>query len=155
MPEIAHLRERLATLGLPALAEEGTVMHIHEHLDIFVHGKQVPVPADIGVSERERFISPIHTHDEKAIIHVESPTKETFTLGQFFDIWGVQFKENCIADSCADATSTLRVYSNGKEVAGDPRTLVLEPRQEIVVTFGTKAEEPASIASSYVFDMGL
>src|SRR3972149_321082 len=28
-PELAHLRERLNIIGLPALAEEGTALHVH------------------------------------------------------------------------------------------------------------------------------
>ncbi|HEU4655301.1 MAG TPA: hypothetical protein VFS47_15035, partial [Steroidobacteraceae bacterium] len=30
----------------------------------------------------------LHTHDNSGILHVEAPEPATFTLGQFFDIWG-------------------------------------------------------------------
>jgi len=45
----AQLRARLGLLGLPALSREGTAMHLHQHLDVFVHGRRVPVPAGIGI----------------------------------------------------------------------------------------------------------
>jgi hypothetical protein len=32
--------------------------------------------------------SPLHTHDTSGIIHVESPTVRSFTLGEFVDLWG-------------------------------------------------------------------
>src|SRR5581483_8345176 len=87
--ELGNLRERLHAENLPALAEEGTVLHIHQHLDLFIDGQSVPVPSGIGIQEAQGFISPIHTHDLSGIIHVESPFAADFTLGQFFDIWGV------------------------------------------------------------------
>src|SRR5882762_9830551 len=50
-PEIANLRERLQVLGLPALNMEGSTLHIHQHLDMFIHGTSTPVSAGIGISE--------------------------------------------------------------------------------------------------------
>src|SRR5258706_14849562 len=41
---IADLANRLQVLGLPALSQEGNVLHIHQHLDLFVDGKAVTVP---------------------------------------------------------------------------------------------------------------
>jgi len=151
--EIDHLKERLADIGLPALAEEGTVLHIHQHLDIFIHGKSVPVAAGIGINELAGFISPIHVHDDTGIIHVESPTIQTYTLGQFFDIWGVAFSANSIGGYTNDASSTLQVYVNGSKFNGDPRTLALAAHQEIVITYGTAEEQPV-IPSSFDFPAG-
>jgi hypothetical protein len=47
------------------------------------------------------------------------------------------------------------VYSNGKLVSGDPRALPLPEDEEIVVTYGAKAELPKPIPSSYPFPAGL
>src|SRR5712692_9611110 len=44
-----HLRERLRALGLPALPVEGKALHTHEHLDLYLNGTHVAVPADIGI----------------------------------------------------------------------------------------------------------
>src|SRR5258706_9780292 len=49
-PEFAHLRDRLDAIGLPALSAEGSVLHIHQHIDIFVHGEPVSVPSYIGIN---------------------------------------------------------------------------------------------------------
>ena len=62
-PEIAHLHERLQALDLPELNAEGSALHIHQHLDIFVYGKPIAVPAGIGIHEGMGFITDVHTHD--------------------------------------------------------------------------------------------
>lgn len=150
-----HLRERLAAIKLPALSAEGQALHIHQHLDIFVHGSAVTVPANIGVHETvPAYISPLHVHDNTSIIHVESPTVETFTLGQFFDVWGVRLTATCIGGYCSDDANSLQLYVNGKKYEGDPRTLELAPHQELVLTFGTASEVPSPIPTSYVFPEG-
>jgi hypothetical protein len=152
--EISNLRARLKAINLPALTEEGNALHIHQHLDIFIDGKPVTVPKDIGINFDERFISPLHTHDRTGVIHVESDKVQDFTLGQFFDVWGVRFTQNCIGGYCAKGNEKLRVFSNGKPVSGDPRRLVLTSHQEIAVVYGS-ANPSIPIPSSYKFDEGL
>lgn len=154
-PEINNLRQRLSAIGLPALSAEGTVLHIHQHIDIFVNGKQIAIPADIGINSPAEFISPLHTHDPSGIIHVESPTVETFTLGQFFDIWGVKFTSECLGDYCSVEDRKLQVFINGQEKTGDFRSIALESHQEIVVTFGSSSELPNPIPTSYTFQAGM
>jgi hypothetical protein len=153
--ELTHLKDRLTAIGLPALSAEGTALHIHQHLDIYVHGKRIDVPAGIGIHESfPPFISPIHVHDTTGIVHVESPTVQTFTLGEFFDIWGVRLSSACLGGYCADATSSLLVYVNGAPYTGDPRALALAAHQEIVIIYGTTAELPQPIPASYSFPQG-
>lgn len=148
--ETDHLKERLSVIGLPALSKEGSIMHIHQHLDIFVDGKPVSVPAEIGMNERAGFISPVHTHEPNTIIHVESPKVQDFTLGQFFDVWGVRLTDQCMGGYCNTGDKTLKVYVNG-----NPRDIKLEDRQEITVTYGTSSELPNPIPSTYAFPVDL
>jgi hypothetical protein len=49
--EISHLSDRLNAIGFPLLRKEGTTVHMHQHLDIFIDGKPVLVPSDIGVNQ--------------------------------------------------------------------------------------------------------
>src|SRR5438105_7895941 len=44
-PEEAQLRARLSAIGLPALSAEAFVIHTHQHLDLFIEGRKVTVPA--------------------------------------------------------------------------------------------------------------
>jgi hypothetical protein len=153
--EEAHLRERLEKLGLPVLRAEALAFHIHQHLDVFVEGRRVTVPADIGINVQQQFLTVLHTHDNSGIIHVESPTERTFALGQLFDVWGVRLTSSCLGGYCTDGQSRVRVYVGGQVVGGDPRAVPLEGHDEIVVAYGTPAQLPKPIPARYPFPAGL
>jgi hypothetical protein len=152
---IAGLRARLNALGLPALAQEGTALHIHQHLDLSVDGRRVTVPAGIGIDESQGFISPLHTHDESGVIHVESPGVRTFTLGQVFAVWGLRLTPRCLGGYCAKGSKVLRVFVDGKRFSGDPRRLSLAGHEEILVVYGTRAQLPHPIPVRFGFAAGL
>lgn len=154
-PEVSQLRARLASDGLPALTSEGAAQHTHSHLDLIVDGVAVVVPADIGIDQVGGVLSPIHTHDTTGIIHVESPTVDTFTLGEFFDVWGVRFDGHCVGGACDGSGRMLTVYVNGQAVVGDPRSVVLSEAQEIVVAVGTPVQLPNPVPAAYAFPSGL
>jgi hypothetical protein len=149
-PELDRLRERLLAIGLPALEAEGTVLHTHQHLDIIVNGRPVPIPAGIGINEAQAFIAPIHTHDTTGILHVESDEVRSFTLGQVFDIWGVRFTASCLGAYCVDEGHTLRIFVNGLDMPGDPRSIELERHQEIAIVYAEKGAR-VTVPSSYRF----
>ncbi len=134
--ELVHLEERLHAIGLPALKSEGQALHTHQHLRITIRGRPTMVPARIGINEFAGFISPVHTHDTTGVVHIESPTTQPYTLGQFFDVWGVLLTAHCIGGYCDGGADSLRVLSNGVRVRGDPRRLELTEKQDIVVTYG-------------------
>lgn len=144
------LPDRLEPLGLHALTTEGQVIHTHQHLDIFVNGKPEPVPANIGIYANQ-FLTELHTHDPSGIIHVESPTRSEFDLGQFFGVWGVRLSADCIGGYCRQVTP-WSVYVNGQAYTGNPAALVLKEHQEIAFVIGTP---PKKIPSKYKFPPGL
>ncbi|MBI3647892.1 MAG: hypothetical protein HY240_03950 [Actinobacteria bacterium] len=145
------LRARLGAVGLPPLASEGNVLHIHQHLDVYVNGKKVPVPAEIGIASDGSFIAPLHTHDASGVIHVEASTQGPFTLGEFFVVWGVKLTPDCLGGYCAKGDEKLQVYVDGELATGDPRQIRLVEHQEIVVAFGTPGQLPNPIPKSYTF----
>jgi hypothetical protein len=146
-PEYAKLPDRLAPLGLNALSAEALAFHIHQHLDIFVNGKKVTVPAFIGIDDGS-FITELHTHDASGIMHVESATTKPYTLGQFISVWGVRLSKQCIGGYCATNAKPLRFYLNGKPYLGNPNNLILKNHQEIAVVYG---KAPKKIPSTYDF----
>jgi hypothetical protein len=152
---VEGLRTRLDALGLPALAAEGTTLHYHVHLDLFVNGKRVTVPAGVGIAPGGTFFSPLHTHDTTGVVHIESTQVRPFTLGEFFGVWGVPLTSRCIGGDCAARARRLSVYVDGRRLTGDPAGLILEPHQEIVITFGTSSGLSRPIPSSYAFPSGL
>jgi len=151
----ADLAQRLQAAGLPPLNPvEQTVLHIHQHLDLYVDGRKVPVPAGIGIDPAVGF-APLHTHDASGVIHVESPTVRTYTLGELFAVWGVRLTPSCLGGYCAGGGGELRLYVDGRPYHGDPAALALAPHQELVVAFGTAAQLPSPIPSAYRFSPGL
>lgn len=111
--------------------------HYHAHLDIFVHGFSYLVPAGIGIRPPD-CIYWLHTHDTSGIIHVESPENKTFTLGQFFDIWGKKFDNNQLFDFKVDNSTdkTLSIYVNGTAIKGTYRDLPILNHEDITVVYG-------------------
>lgn len=150
----ANLKARLSAIGLSALGTEGQVLHLHQHLEIFVDGRSMKVPTDIGIPQDGSFISPVHTHTPDGIIHVESPTRRDFTLGEFFDVWGVTLTQTCIGGYCNSGDATLVAYVNGHKVTGDPGLIVLGSHDEIVLIYGTPSQLPNPIPSSFRFPLG-
>jgi hypothetical protein len=143
----ATLAGRLHALGLHPLPQEGVALHIHQHLDLYVAGRRVTVPAAIGINFERQFITELHTHDTTGVIHVESPNVRQFTLGQFFGEWGVKLTSRCVGRYCAH----VRWWVNGRERRGDPASLVLRAHQEIVVAAGPP---PFQVPRSYAFPFG-
>jgi hypothetical protein len=145
-PGLDTLPDRLDAVGVNDLSTEGEVVHIHQHLDIFVNGKRMPVPANIGIYDGE-FLTELHTHDPSGIMHLESPVAEHFSLGQFFGVWGVRLNADCVGGYCRQVTPWT-VYVNGQPYSGDPATLDLKSHQEIAFVIGTP---PKQIPRSYKF----
>jgi hypothetical protein len=165
----------LSQIGYAGLTPlRGTLdRHDHVHLDVIVDGHKVTVPAGIGLAEpvdngpcpnsglgtqgdcatRHIFtaqvaISPVHTHSTSGIIHIEPDRPGVFTLGQFFDEWGVRLGSGCVGGYCSGGGKQLRVYVNGKRYSGDPRRIALTNHQEIAVVFGRRGDF-ASVPSTY------
>jgi hypothetical protein len=133
-------------------------MHIHAHLDIFIAGNPYTVPSEVGIIPKQ-CIYWMHTHDDSGIIHIESPTNRTFTLGEFFDIWGEKFDNNQIFDNIVgegggNNNNTLSVYIDGNRInnSTDYREVKINAHDEIAIVFGTS---PDLIPTTYKFPEGL
>jgi hypothetical protein len=149
-------RTRMAGLT-PELFEHLTY-HVHSHLDIFINGKPVKVPAGIGINVRDPgvksgqlpdgstayggirlcrrpCISPLHTHADLGLLHTESSTQTGNRLGQFFTEWDVRLTHRCIGGYCKP--DSILVYVNGKLYTNDPRDILLANHTEIAIIIGT------------------
>jgi hypothetical protein len=146
-PEYQFLADRLAPLDLTTLSgHNGLVEHFHAHLDIFVNGKPVKVPALVGINPGAGYLTELHTHDTRGVIHIEAQKSRDFRLGQFFAEWAVFLNSNQIG-----AYKGLKWYVDGKLQTGNPQQLVLKPHQEVAFVVG---KPPAKIPSSYAFSRG-
>jgi len=60
------LEARLSAIGLPALSAEGTELHIHQHLDLYVNGTSRSFRRRSGSSPARRWCSPLSTRTTRA-----------------------------------------------------------------------------------------
>jgi hypothetical protein len=154
--------ERTIAAGLKPERKEFLIHHAHAHLDVFVDGKPIAVPAGIGINthdpEVQRFkdpdgsvayggiqrcrkpcISPLHTHDATGVIHTESASPKPNRLGQFFAEWGVRLSDTCVGEHCG--RKPIAFYVGGKPYTRDPRAIELTDRKEIAIVIGTPPAE--------------
>ncbi len=151
VPQGTQLLNNMNQAGLAVLSAEGSLLHIHQHLDIMINGKSIEVPGNLGVGTT--FISPLHTHDSSGIVHIESPEQKDFKLGQFFKQWGIDFSSNCLGTYCSDEQNKLIVAVNGSPIE-NPAEHVLGAHEEVQIWFGPKAENPVLI-KEFKFPEGL
>jgi len=146
-PLTAGLEDRENALGLPAPSE--TIYHVHAQVKVFVNGKPMTVPNNIGIDPGKGFLSSLHTHDEKGIIHMEAVEPYPFTVGQFFTVWGVKFTPTQLGAFRAGNGLVLETYLNGKKVPTGPETKLKES-DRVVVGFG----KPGSFPKDFKLDPG-
>jgi len=147
---------RIKAAGLDILNAEGTADHYHAHLDVFVDGKPVTVPAEIGFSfsagGQPNGISALHTHDTTGIVHIEAPTAGLkYTLGQVLREWGV-LEGTDSAGAPHGGTGGWSAYVNGAKQDGPVTDVVLKAHDEVVLSFGTA---PSPLPGTYTFPAGL
>lgn len=128
--------------GISCDAQEGSRIHIHQHLVIFDHGHVVPIPPNVGQPASGRCIYWLHTHTPDGIIHIEAPKDRSFTLGDFFLVWGQPLSATQAASARAAKGQRLKVWVNGHPYAGDPRKIPLASHTDIVIEAGPPFPPP-------------
>ena len=141
--------------GVQCAPIEQLAYHIHAHLQVYVNGQPQALPAAIGLigpiyenTPYGRFYGArdcyywLHTHASDGIIHIESPTKRIYTLGNFFDEWDQPLSRSGVAGHNGKVTAFL----NGKPWTQDPRTIPLLPHASIQLDIGTPVV-PAHVIS--------
>jgi hypothetical protein len=129
--------------------------HHHVQLSLFVNGAQIALPLGTGMKNpgHHPFIYHadcfyfLHTHDQTGIIHIEPPVQKTYTLKNYFAIWGEPLSVN----GFAGYTGAVAVYINGTLQPGmDPNTIQLTPFEMITLVIG----QPPAWIPSYIFPPG-
>jgi hypothetical protein len=128
--------------GISCDAMEGNRLHIHQHLVVFDHGKEIAIPAQIGIPENKGCLYWVHTHTPDGIIHIEAPLDRTFTLADFFRIWAQPLSRTAAASAHADKGTTLKVWLDGKPYTKDPGTIPLTAHADIVIEAGPPFPKP-------------
>lgn len=123
---------------------EQTAFHIHAHLSIYVNGKQVSIPAGIGIASDNSCFYWLHTHTSDGVIHIEAPSGRSFTLGNFLDIWGDRFTQLGYP-SQLDQSAGWQVYVDGKPFAGDFRAIPLTAHSLITLAYESPGVKPDTV----------
>ena len=155
--------------GLVPEKAEFLQYHVHAHLDVFINGRPLLVPAGIGidtanpdVQTEKRLggivvaagltqpcgapcISPLHTHNLDGLLHTETKTPQPNKLGQFFTQWAVRLTPSCVGGYCKPAVP-IKIYVDGKLETGDPAQIELSNLREIAIVVGTP---PATIPREF------
>ena len=143
--------------GIEGSSREMLKVHVHAHLALFHKGQQIAIPYAIGIVRpfqvNNGFVGMgqgiywLHTHDATGVIHVESPDERTYTLGNFFDIWGQPLTPREVAG----LKDVVRAFVDGKPYTGDPRAIVLGAHTQITLEVGAPFVPPPT----YAFPPGL
>jgi hypothetical protein len=103
---------------------------------IFDHGKAVDIPRNVGQPAARPCIYWLHTHTPDGVIHIEAPKDRSFTLADFFMVWGQPLSRTVAASARAAKGAPLKVWVNGEPFTGDPRSIALKPHTDIVIEAG-------------------
>jgi hypothetical protein len=142
--------------GITCQASEQVLFHIHAHLTIFVRGAARQVPPGIGIAPpyqveatpRGAFVGGaacfmwLHTHAADGIIHTESPVQRTYTLGDFFDLWGQPLNRRQVGPAHGRVTALF----DGQVFTGSPRQIPLLAHAQIQLEVGRPLLAPVRIA---------
>jgi hypothetical protein len=71
-----------------------------------------------------------------------------YSLGDFFDVWGVRLTRRCLGGYCTGQGKQLRAMVDGEPIAGNPRAIKLADKQRILLVYGTAAQIRAATRSS-------
>jgi hypothetical protein len=118
------------------------VMRAHSHLAIMMDNKSITVPSQIGIEKPlwkyhalDKYgapgmpmqgmvmpaMAPIYTTDNSGLINIGSVVNRNYTLGEFFQIWGLDLNGK-----------TVKSAVDGKPVP-DFKNIVLRDKQMIVL----------------------
>ena len=141
--------------GIECQGAEQVLFHIHAHLTVFVDGTARRVPYGIGIPGAQ--VSPtrvgpfvgagtcfywLHTHAADGIVHIESPVKRTYTLGNFFDLWG----QTLSSTEVGPARGTVTALYNGQVFRRNPRDIPLTRHAQIQLEVGRPLIAPVAIS---------
>jgi hypothetical protein len=132
--------------GIECGSSEQLAYHIHAHLAVYANGAARTPPGGIGIPGSQvvqtaqgpeaaggQCIYWLHTHAPDGVIHVESPTKRIYTLGDFFAEWHQPLSATRVAGASGKVTAVV----NGKPWTKSPAAIPLDPHAVIQLSVGS------------------
>jgi hypothetical protein len=136
------------------------VFHVHVHLTAFVDGEQRAIPAGVGVWPKigpenyrpspigpqfgetaDNCLSWLSTRYADGLVHVESSEERSFTLGDFFAVWGQPLGPDRVGPAEGEVTAIV----NREVWTGDPADIPLNAHDQISLQVGKPLVDPSRI----------
>jgi len=141
--------------------------HIHAALTLYRDGRRVMLPANIGIpistaidqNGQNYCLYWLHTHEfdhAAGIIHIESPSPQTYTLGRFFDIWRATARWDAdgglgasVDGSFVEALrkakmGAIHAYEDGRPYTASYRSITLTAHKLITIEIGVPIKQPTA-----------
>ena len=126
----------------PALSQcvdhDNAAMSLQVELFVVMDRSPQVLPSGIGITAD--CMRPLHTHSN-FVVSVEYPEERTFTLGDFFQVWGPEgpFWEKDVDNMSVDGQAFCSPASHIPDCAGeDPLGVVLEDGMRIAIDFNSQ-----------------
>jgi hypothetical protein len=158
--------DALAVDGVQCQTTEALSYHIHAHLTLYQDGSPITLPANIGIPVGSAVPAGtcyywLHVHDTTGVVHIESPTTQQYTLGQFLDVWqrtaqlDAQGGASPVDDAFVRALkaanpSDIHIYVGDKQVS-DYAGISLTAHELITIEIGAPTVPPVT---NYTFPAG-
>jgi hypothetical protein len=146
--------------GIECQSMGQVLFHIHAHLAVYFHGHKELIPEGIGIpvalvqqTSDGPVASPVscvywlHSHTRDGVVHIESPIRRTFTLGNYFDLW----KQPLTATQVGPDQGPVTAYLDGKRYTRNPASIPLTAHALIQLDVGTPVVKP----QPFTFAQGL
>jgi len=133
--------------------------HIHTHITIYINGKRVTIPRNIGIASDGSCLYWMHTTTNDGIIHTEAPQKlHNLALDDFLTIWHVGFANLNFPQELTQSTG-WQIFMNGQKFTGTVTApinteVALSSHDIVTLEYGTPNPKPDD-ASTYQFPANL
>lgn len=128
--------------------QEQVAEHNHVLLTIYIDGQQYPLPANTGIVTDQQGNATcfywLHVHAQYPnIIHIEAPTTEPFTLGQFIAEWDQQFNSLGFPSQLL-LTKGWTIWVNGHPYTGHLNDVTLNAHDMITIAYNSPNAKPVT-----------
>ena len=135
-----YLNNNKAVVNDPDIISR-TGIHWHPQIAIYVNDELQEIPEGLGLTPTSE--SPIHTHDDVPLIHLEFDgivRKSDITLGKFFEVWGKPFSSTELLGN----TGEVHMFVNG-EPNTEFGSYVMHDDDKIELRINTVSEDSTSM----------
>ncbi|HSD98277.1 MAG TPA: hypothetical protein VLB73_01085 [Patescibacteria group bacterium] len=105
----------------------------HVTLAIQINDKTLQLDPTIG-QDYGNCLHDIFTNDSSGVVYVQSNDNQTFSLGQFFDVWKKTFTPQQIFSFQTSSSRHIEVLVNNQKIEAY-RNIILKPNQHIIVMY--------------------